>query len=394
MKRVFTRNQSRALAYAVLLLLAMPLAAGTTRIWVLNNGSEGKDSIHVIDTATNKVVQTIDGIGKPHGVTFSPDGKLAYVTSEVDDENLYVIDTQTGKILRKSALSGRRANVPTITKDGKRLLVCIGAARDERGLVNPTLGGGGLDVVDTSSLKVLKTLSGFTEGHDCYTTEDGKYFVSGSGQTLVVTDAKTFEPLWTLPFKGRVATVGIGVAPDGSTDRLYVVEIFNPVREFAVVDFAAKKEVSRVQLPEQPSGFKLGPPLTRRNRIPTHGAAVSPNGKMFAVVSRGSNAVFFYTLPDLKFVGYVPAPTIESATPPANGSDPGWVTWTPDSKTVYVPCAAAGVVQAIDVKSLKEVARIPVGKQPDHVWTLALPAELSSGKPVKTSMKGKSEAKR
>ena len=46
---------------------------------------------------------------------------------------------------------------------------------------------------------------------------------------------------------------------------------------------------------------------------------------------------------------------------------------TSDSKTIYVANAAANVVSAIDVKTMKEVARIPVGKQPDHVETLVLP---------------------
>ena len=63
----------------------------------------------------------------------------------------------------------------------------------------------------------------------------------------------------------------------------------------------------------------------------------------------------------------------EGAEHPSDGGDPGWLTFTPDSKTVYVANAAANVVSAIDVKTMKEVARIPVGKQPDHVETFVLP---------------------
>ena len=87
------------------ILLAMPLAASTTRIWALNINSDGTNSIDVIDPVTNKIVQTIEGIPKPHDVVFSPDKSRAYVTSEDEksDNALYVVDTKTGKILHKAA---------------------------------------------------------------------------------------------------------------------------------------------------------------------------------------------------------------------------------------------------------------------------------------------------
>src|SRR5262245_7867410 len=55
------------------ILLAMPFVAmaSTSFIWVPNWIS---GTIDVIDPITNKVVQTIEGIEKPHGVAFSPDG--------------------------------------------------------------------------------------------------------------------------------------------------------------------------------------------------------------------------------------------------------------------------------------------------------------------------------
>src|SRR4029077_4667192 len=110
------------------ILLAMPVWASTTRIWALNINSDGTNSIDVIDPVTNKIVQTIAGIPKPHDVAFSLDKSRAYVTSEDEksEDALYVVDTKTGKILHKAPLDGRRGNVPAITKDGKRLLVCVG----------------------------------------------------------------------------------------------------------------------------------------------------------------------------------------------------------------------------------------------------------------------------
>ena len=66
-----------------LLLLALPLAASadTVRIYVTNSAG---DNIHVIDPATQKVVQVIQGIEASHGVGFSPDGQRVYISNEAD----------------------------------------------------------------------------------------------------------------------------------------------------------------------------------------------------------------------------------------------------------------------------------------------------------------------
>ena len=53
--------------------------------------------------------------------------------------------------------------------------------------------------------------------------------------------------------------------------------------------------------------------------------------------------------------------------------DPNWVTLTPDGKTAYVAMAGSNFVAAIDVKSMKQVARIPVGYVPKRNATAILP---------------------
>jgi len=369
------RTHFRWLGFLLILLLATPAGASTVKIWVLN--MVGND-IQVIDTATNKIVQTIPDIPSPHGVAFSPDGRLAYVSSEAEDQenNLYLVDTKTGKILKKAPLTSRRGNVPAISKDGTRLIVCIGPPRDDQGGVKHQ--GGDLDIIDTSTLQVTKVIHSPQGGHDCYTSKDGKYWIAGSGvggpgSQVYAIDEQTGEPLWTLPFLEGVAPIGLEAGPDGSPQRLFVTPLFNKKREVAIVDFATHKETSRIEIPDQPSGFRVAPPLARRNNgIPVHGLDISPDGKLMAISSRAANAIYFYSLPDVKYLGFVPAPTVEGAVAPNNGSDPSWVTFTPDNKTLYVACSAADVVAVIDVKTMKEVARIKTDHQPDHVWPLVV----------------------
>ncbi len=52
----------------LLAVSALPAAASTARIYVTDSAG---DSVHVIDPATNKVVQVIKGIEVPHGVNFA-----------------------------------------------------------------------------------------------------------------------------------------------------------------------------------------------------------------------------------------------------------------------------------------------------------------------------------
>src|SRR5579864_3698428 len=89
------------------ILLAIPLAASTARIYVMNNAG---DTVDVIDPVTDKVVQVIEGIEVPHGAIFAPDGTRAYITNE-SETALNVVDTKTAKTIKKVPLSGE-PNLP------------------------------------------------------------------------------------------------------------------------------------------------------------------------------------------------------------------------------------------------------------------------------------------
>jgi YVTN family beta-propeller protein len=67
-------------------------------------------------------------------------------------------------------------------------------------------------------------------------------------------------------------------------------------------------------------------------------------------------------MPDLKLLGGVRV-----------GETPDWLTFTPDSKSVYVSCAGENYVTAVDVQSRKVVTHIPVGQVPKRNITAILP---------------------
>jgi YVTN family beta-propeller protein len=345
------RRACLVLAPLLLALSTAPAAAGPARIYVTDSAA---DTVHVIDAATNKVVQVIRGIEAPHGVTFSPDGARVYVSNESTD-SLDVVDRKTGRIIKKVGLSGHPNNI-AVTKDGGRVVVCI---RDDPGT---------LDVVDTVALTLKKSIPVKGGLHNVYVTPDGKYAVAGSVRKnrLTVVDLATEEIAWDLPFDKGLRPMAIEAAADGSTSRLFIQ--LSGLNGFAVVDFAQRKEVARVVFPDvandtDPQG---------RGSTPAHGIGIAPDGKTVWANSAEANAVFAYSLPDLKLIGHVALPELRLPGRAPIGAVPNWITFTPDSRALYVSNSTLNSVSAIDVAGLKIIATIPVGQVPKRNGTLEL----------------------
>ncbi|HEV2521084.1 MAG TPA: cytochrome D1 domain-containing protein [Candidatus Acidoferrales bacterium] len=322
-----------------LLLAALPLSAKTFRVYVTNHAG---DTVDVIDPATNKVVQVIEGVEAPHDVSFSPDGSRVYLSIESENA-LDVVDRKSGKIIKKVALSGR-PNTIAVTKDGRRVFVGI---RSRPGV---------LDVIDTRALEKVKSIPDTGPLHDISLTPDGKYVVVGSEEikTLTVVDVQTEQAVWSIKFDNIVRTMAFERNSDGSTRRIFLNTSF--LHGFDVVDFAERKVTATIKLPDEGGG--QSPP----RGVFCHGIGVTPDNKTLWVNSTLADAVFAYSLPDLKLLGFV-----------RTGIYPIWITFSPDGKTVYDSDRADNTVSVIDAKSMKEVTRIEVGQAPERNATLELP---------------------
>lgn len=337
---------------ALAALTPLPSWADTVRIYVTNSAG---DSIHVIDPATNKVVQVIEGIEGAHGIGFSPDGARVYVSNEADS-TLDIFDRESGTLAKKVPLSGHPNNI-AVTKDGGRVVVAI--AQEP----------GALDFIETTSLTRAKTIPVNGRQHNVYVTPDGKYAVSGSirSKVLTVVDLQTEQIAWELKLDEGVRPMTFETNLDGSTRRIFVqLSSFNG---FAAVDFAARKQVERIKLPDEPAGFGV---QEERTAAPSHGLGVAPDGKTLWVTSLTANAVFAYSLPELKLLGHVTLPELKLPGRKPIGALPNWVTFTPDSKLMYVSNSGLRSVSAIDTRAMKVVAIIPVGEVPKRINTLLM----------------------
>jgi YVTN family beta-propeller protein len=323
------------------LLLALPLAAGTVRIIQTNSAG---DDVSIIDPATNKVVGVINGIEVSHGAAAAPDGSHYYISNEAES-TLDVVDTKTLKVTRSIPLSGHPNNI-AVSKDGRRVYVSIAMAP------------GAVDVIDTASLEKVKSIPVKGAVHNTYVTPDGKFVISGSipSKTITVIDGQTETPVWSLTMDLGIRPMAFSTNPDGSTKWIFVqLTGFNG---FAVVDFATHKEINRIKLPELPPG--KSPFLVGGNE--SHGMAVTTDQKTLVVNSRLNTALYSYSLPDLKLLGTTDV-----------GLSPDWVTLTPDGKKAYVANAGSNSVSVVDIKSMKELTRIPVGQVPKRNITAVLP---------------------
>ena len=323
------------------LLLALPLAASTVRIIQTNSAG---DNVHIIDPATNNVVGVITGIEVSHGAAVAPDGSRYYFSNEAES-TLDVVDQKTLKVTKSIPLTGHPNNI-SISKDGRRVYVGIAVAP------------GAVDVIDTTSQERVKSIPVKGAVHNTYVTPDGKFVVSGSIQskTITVIDQKTEEPVWSLTMDLGIRPMTFAANPDGSTKWIFAQ--LSGLNGFSVVDFATHKEINRINLPALPPG--KAPYLVGGSE--SHGMAVTSDGKTLIVNSRLNSSIYSYSLPDLKLLGSAEV-----------GKSPDWVTLTPDGKTAYVACAASNFVDVIDIKSMKEVTRIPVGEVPKRNITAVLP---------------------
>jgi YVTN family beta-propeller protein len=310
---------------------------------IIQTNSAG-DNVHIIDPATNTVVGQITGIEVGHGAAAAPDGSRLYVSNEADT-TLDVVDGRTLRVISKVPLTGHPNNIAA-SRDGARVYVAIRQAP------------GAVDVVDTASLQRVKSIPIKGEVHNTYVTPDGRFVIAGSiaGKNLTVIDQRTEEPAWVMDFELGVRPMAFEQNPDGSTRRIFVQ--LSELNGFAVVDFATRKEVTRVALPQIAAGKK--PVLEGGNA--SHGLAVTADNRMLVVDSRLNSAVYVYSLPDLKLLGSVDV-----------GIAPDWVTLTPDGRTAYVANAGSNNVSVIDLRAMREVVRIPVGQVPKRNITAVLP---------------------
>ena len=339
---MMTIPRTFVLAIGAMIIGTLSLSA-QSKVRVIQTNSAG-DNVSIIDPVTNKVVGEIKDIEAGHGAGASPDGTRIYISNEAES-TLDFVDARTLKVVTRVPLTAHPNNM-AVGKDGK--YVFVGIIQDP----------GGVDVIETATHKKITNVPTKGTIHNVYVTPDGTYAVAGSigGKSINVIDARTLQTAWTMDMDLGVRPMAFNTNPDGSTKWIFVqVSGFNG---FAVIDFATRKEVKRIKNPDLPPGKSI----VTAGSDPSHGLAVTADGRTLVVCSRINNYLYSYSLPDLKYLGGAEL----------GGKGAGWVTLTPDGKTAYVANPVTNDVSVVDVASMKETSRIKVGFVPKRNATVLL----------------------
>jgi YVTN family beta-propeller protein len=91
-----------------------------------------------IDTSSNKIIKAIATGAGAHNVTFSPDGKLAYIAN-LGTNSITIIDAATKEILA-DVLTDTKAHDVAVSPDGKIAVSC-------------NVGAGNITFIDVASKK-------------------------------------------------------------------------------------------------------------------------------------------------------------------------------------------------------------------------------------------------
>ena len=339
------------------------LAAQESKLRIIQTNSAG-DNINIIDPVTNKVVGEIKGIEASHGIAVAPDGRRIYISEEAE-KTLTVFDGKTLQVTKRIPLSGN-PNLIDITPDGRFIYVAIALSWTDLSDFPQIKAApsGGVDVIDTASLQNVKTIALKGGVHDLNVTPDGKYVLAGASRgakpaanAMYVIDTRTNEVAWTLPMTPAPSPMAVTKNPDGSTDKIYAQ--LGGFNGFAVLDFATRVRTNQIKLPDIAPDKQnpFGPPAG------SHGIAVTSDQKTLLVNSRLNSTLYAYSLPDLTLLGGAAL----------GGKGAGWLTITPDDKIAYVANEQSQNVSVVDIKSLKEIALIPVGFAPARNTTWMLP---------------------
>ena len=152
---------------------------------------DGSSSLSVIDTATDRVVQTVQ-VGKtPNGVALTPDGRLLLVTIYAEDRVTF-LDTATRSVV--ASVGVPKPHTVSISPDGKLAYI-----------TSQEPGHFALSVIDLAARAVVRSIPLEKTPRDAEFGYDGKaaYVTNEGSNDVSVVDIAT----------GTTMAVGVGKAP-------------------------------------------------------------------------------------------------------------------------------------------------------------------------------------
>jgi YVTN family beta-propeller protein len=259
-------------ATVLVLIMLVSIAGAAPFAYVINE--DLPSGINVIDTATNNVISYVGGsLTDPGdltgpGVAVNPAGTKVYVTNS-DKNTVSVIDTATNSVTATVNVGNNPYGV-AVTLDGKRVYVANSGINT-------------VSVIDTATNKVTATVNvgdnpcGVAvtpDGNKVYVTNSGNYSIHSN--TVSVIDTATNKVTATVNVGNNPC--GVAVTPDEKNVYVANKGYSTSDSSISVIDTATNKVIDTVDLGSTPEGISLRP-----NEV-----AITPNGKKVYVACLGA----------------------------------------------------------------------------------------------------------
>jgi YVTN family beta-propeller protein len=321
---------------------APPAPAGAPavaqKLYVANSAGT---NLHIIDTATNKVIKTVEVGPQPHGLVATKDGKQLFLTIENesgDEGELVWFDPVADRVTKRMKV-GPRPNQLACTPDGTIAYVpCDDAS---------------WWVIDTVNAKVLKKIATGGRPHNTLCSPDGKRMYLGPKGSYHILIADAVEHKLVGEIRTSDAPRPIVLSPDEK--RLYAN--VDTLIGFEVIDVAKRRVIHRVEA-EVPEEL-----LKKASR--SHGIGLHPNGKELWMCDVFHDRTYVFDITS--------EPPKQTATIVMKGGG-YWMCFAPDGKHCYISERIGDTVAVIDTATRKTVARIEVGKAPKRLLVVDVPA--------------------
>ena len=214
------------------------------RIYITNTDST---TISIIDTATNQVINIIDGFKNPYRIVISADGKTGFVCNYGDGTSLgtvSVVNLETFEI-RKNIQVGVGPCNCALSGDGKKL--CVANYQSKF-----------ISIIDTSSLLVVRTVPlsadvgtpfniNIDANQKCYIMSFSSFghisIIDLSTNTLLLPYASIIGPIYGIVFPSNTELKRLYVLSYNKNSNTPFIDINNGIPELELIQYKDNYEV-------------------------------------------------------------------------------------------------------------------------------------------------------
>lgn len=209
--------------------------------------------VSVVHTPTMNKITDIPACGMPHGVKVNRAGTRVYVSCMHSDE-LLQIDVATFGIARRVGTGRCSPTFVSVSPDDRRLYVACNS-------------GNSLQVWDAASLTRITEIQAGLGAYNVEPSPDGSVVVvtNKKDQSVSLIDAVGLREIARIPTRKKIVH-GVAFSPDGRLAYISCESIGTDPGSVDVIDLAARKLVSSISIPGQPTGIAVLPSLPVSSR--------------------------------------------------------------------------------------------------------------------------------